>query len=147
MTGPASHLQVKDLMTREVFSLFAHNSVEVLGDLLGWQRIRHVPVVDERGALLGVVTHRDFLRMAIHELKPAMASGSSASPRVNVGQIMQKDVKTIGSDTPLAEAAKILWQNKIGCLPVVDHGRLVGIITEADFVRAFFEWDVETVDA
>ncbi len=146
MSGPGSHLQVKDLMTREVFSLFAHNSVDVLGDLLSWQRIRHVPVVDESGGLLGIVTHRDLLRMAIHELSPALTKNLEQPPRVSVGEIMRKEVNTISSDAPLFEAAQILWQKKIGCLPVVDQGRLVGIITEADFVRAFFEWDVESVE-
>lgn len=147
MSGPGSHLQVKDLMTREVFSLFAHNSVDVLGDLLSWQRIRHVPVVDDAGGLLGIVTHRDLLRVAIHELGPALEEKENKPPRVTVGEIMQKEVNTVTSATPLNEAAQTLWQKKIGCLPVVDQGKLVGIITEADFVRAFFEWDVEAIES
>lgn len=62
---------------------------------------------------------------------------------IQVKDIMQKDVLAAPPSLPVAEAAQLLHEHRFGCLPVVQDGKLVGIITEADFVKAFFDWDVK----
>jgi CBS domain-containing membrane protein len=86
--------------------------------------IRHVPVVDEAGGLVGIVTQRDLLSLE-HKKDPV----------TQLRDVMRTDVATATPDTPLRTAAETMIYNKYGCLPVVDHGELVGIITETDFLK------------
>jgi CBS domain-containing membrane protein len=130
-------LLVQDLMTRNVFTLKPDDDLTTLYDLMDAEHIRHIPVVDEEEEeLVGLVTHRDLLRTAL--------SGKSELPMslqrdilrtMTVETIMIPDVETIEPDRPIADAAQVMLDNKYGCLPVVEDGRLVGIITEADFAR------------
>jgi CBS domain-containing protein len=99
-------------------------------------RIRHLPVLDDDGEqLVGMVSQRDLFRGALAQ---ALGYGQYASRRLldtfAVKDVMTTDVITTSPDTQLAEAAQVLLERKIGCLPVVKNGRLVGIITEVDFV-------------
>jgi len=102
---------------------------------MGLGRIRHLPVLDENGQMAGIVTQRDLFRGA---LAKALGYGERAQRQLMdtlvVKEVMTSDVITTTPDTPLAEAARVLIERKIGCLPVVEGGRLVGIITEEDFV-------------
>jgi len=82
-----------------------------------------VPVVDEQRTVVGVVSQRDVLQRALFQ-----HSGT-------VNDIMSWHIETIGPDDDISVAARIMLDHKYGCLPVVEHGRLAGILTEADFVR------------
>ncbi|MCB0367108.1 MAG: CBS domain-containing protein [Bdellovibrionaceae bacterium] len=140
--------QVKDLMTKDVFTLFEDDNIKFLKDLMKWQRIRHVPVVNQDNVLVGLVTHRDFLKAAISRLAQVEESDESSLYReIPVSEVMRKNVTTVHADTPLAKAAELMFTQKYGCLPVVESGRLVGIITEADFVRSFYEWNVNFTES
>ncbi|RME20048.1 MAG: CBS domain-containing protein [Deltaproteobacteria bacterium] len=127
-------LSVKDIMSTNLVTLDRSESLDIAEKAMSYGRIRHLPVV-ENGRLVGLVTHRDILRAQISSL-----AGVSPSERdeietmVPVEKIMQRDVRTVTPDTPVLEAARIIRRNKIGCLPVVEDGRLVGIVTEADFI-------------
>lgn len=138
--------RVRELMTREVFALYEDDTIKFLSDLMKWQRIRHVPVVDQNNHLVGLVSHRGLLEALATSLS-AGGEGSldgqiSQSREIAIEEIMQRDPLTVGPDTLLAEAAEIMFTRKFGCLPVVEQGNLVGIITEADFVRSFYQWEV-----
>ena len=138
---------VEDLMTKEVFSLGLEDTFNMVDSMMKWRRIRHVPVVDEYGALAGLVTHRDFLKVAVSRLADAdPVQIKQAYKNIKVKDIMQKDVVAVPPTLPVAEAAQLMHENKFGCLPVVSEGKLVGIITEADFVKAFFDWEVKFKD-
>lgn len=139
---------VEDLMTRDVFTLQKSATLDVLEEVLQWRNIRHVPVVDDDGVLEGIVTHRDFLRAAISTLSGIDRNAKTeVYSKVPVAAIMTNEVMSIGPETPLQKAAVRLWNNKIGCLPVVNNdGVLIGILTEADFVKAFTEWDVSLLN-
>ncbi|MGE4298620.1 MAG: CBS domain-containing protein [Desulfovibrionaceae bacterium] len=129
-------MQVKDLMTAEVFTLKESDSLKAARSLMSLARIRHIPIVDERHAFLGLVTHRDILEATIskfadvdHETQDAIDAG------IPIRQIMRSDATCVQPDAAVRDAAQILLDHKYGCLPVVEDGILCGIITEADFLR------------
>lgn len=129
-------LLVRDLMTEEVFTLSSKDDLTALYDLMDAEHIRHIPVIDEEKELVGLVTHRDLLRNALSP--PADLPRNMQREilsRSSVDRIMIQDIETIEPDAPIGEAAEIMLENKYGCLPVVEGKRLVGILTEADFVR------------
>ncbi|HSJ26208.1 MAG TPA: CBS domain-containing protein [Longimicrobiales bacterium] len=101
-------------------------------------RIRHLPVLDG-GRLVGIITDRD-LRLA---MPPAWASNRDELSRAlherTVGEVMTTNVVTIEPDIPMEEAARQMLTNRIGCLPVMEGARLLGILTKADLVSAFTE--------
>jgi CBS domain-containing membrane protein len=129
-------LRVRDIMTHEVTTLKRNDKLTLADDIMQLGRIRHLPVLDdEADQLVGIVSQRDLFRGA---LARALGYGQHAQRKVLeallVKEVMSTDVLTTTPDTPLVEAARALMERKIGCLPVVQDGHLVGIVTEADFV-------------
>jgi acetoin utilization protein AcuB len=108
--------------------------------LMQEKRIRRFPVVDERGKLVGLVSEKDLLNAS-----PSGATSLSVwelnylLSKIQTADIMTKDVVTISKDTPLEEAARIMADNKIGSLPVVEDGTVLGIVTETDLFKIFLE--------
>ncbi len=132
--------EVRDLMTPKVFTLKPGDSLEALYELMNEKHVRHVPIVDREGDLVGLVTHRDLSRTVLGPQEGLPLSvQEDLLRRRRVREIMATEVDTIEPDEPLEEAAEMLLENKIGCLPVVEGEHLVGILTEADFVRYFLE--------
>ena len=131
-------MKVRDLMTREVTTLGRNQTLSLAEELMNLQRIRHLPVVDEDGQLAGIVSQRDLFHSG---LLRALGHGRHASAHVRdmlpVKEVMSTEVTTTEPDASLEEAARLMFEKKIGCLPVVDKGRLVGILTEGDFVAHF----------
>ena len=132
--------QVRDLMTEKVFTLRPGNNLATLYDLMDSKHVRHVPIVDSEEELVGLVTHLDLSRSALGRLEglPLSAERDALSTK-RIRDIMLTEPDTIEPDAALKDAAQILLENKVGCLPVVEGLRLVGILTEADFVRDFLE--------
>lgn len=128
--------QVKDIMTEDVFTLKETDTLSAAKDLMSLARIRHIPIVDESGKFVGLVTHRDILSATVSKLAGIdSATREEIESRIPVREIMQREITTIRDDASLKEAATILLRGKYGCLPVLKHGKLCGIITEADFLR------------
>lgn len=127
---------VRDLMSREVVTLSHNDTLRTADDLMRLGRIRHLPVVDGDGLLAGVVTQRDLFHSG---LLRALGYGSHAQKKALDGlfvkEAMRSEVVTTTPDTSLAEAAKVMFEKKIGCLVVLDGEKIVGILTESDFVR------------
>jgi CBS domain-containing protein len=120
---------VADLMTRDVLTLGPEDDLSLAETILALGGIRHLPVVDGRMRLLGLVSQRDVLR-----------AGSNVSPMAKrarlAREVMTPNLITVRSFTPLRQALRLILDNKIGCLPVVEgDGRLIGIMTESDVVR------------
>lgn len=129
-------LKVADLMTSEVFTLSADDTLQSARQLMLLQRIRHVPIVDGDGFFIGLLTHRDLLSATISqlaEIDPETQEEIDAG--IPIKEIMRTDVVVVSSNLALRDAASILLNHKYGCLPVVDSGKLSGIITEADFLK------------
>ena len=132
--------QVRDLMTERVFTLRENDRLLDLEELMSSKHVRHVPIVDRDGELVGLVTHRDLARGVLGRMDDLpIGVEEDILRRRRIGEIMVTDPDTIEPDTPLREAAETMLENKIGCLPVTEGTRLVGILTEADFVRDFLE--------
>jgi len=127
-------------MSREVRTVTRNDQLGVADKLMKDERIRHLPVIDESGDVCAVVSQRDLFRGA---LLRALGYGSRAEEtmlrQVVVKEAMSGELFTTTPDTPVAEAAHMMIERRIGCLPVLDGGRLVGIVTEADFVRLIAE--------
>ncbi|NIP78608.1 MAG: CBS domain-containing protein [Gemmatimonadetes bacterium] len=117
-------------MTRDVVTVSLEATVANALETIRSNNIRHLPVVDG-GRLLGVVTDRD-LRMALD------AEGRAARDST-VSDVMSAPPVTVDPGTPIETAAGILAERRIGCLPVLEDGELVGILTESDLLRAFVE--------
>jgi CBS-domain-containing membrane protein len=120
---------VSELMTRELVTLKETQNLAIADELLRLNRIRHLPVV-RQGKLVGLITHRDLLKAT------GLKCPDPAKQPLWAADMMNRDVRTVGPDTPLREAVSIMLKNKFGCLPVVtEDGSLAGILTEADLVR------------
>jgi len=127
---------VKDLMTSDVTTLRRNEKLTLADDVMHLGRIRHLPVLDEDGKqLVGIVSQRDLFHGALTQ---ALGYGRRARRKLLdtllVKDVMATEVVVTTPETPLAEAARVLTERKIGCLPVVKDGCLVGILTESDFV-------------
>jgi len=130
-------------MTSDVFTVGPDESITALQDLMSEKRIRHVPVVADDGAVLGLVSERDVLRRTFsQEADLPLSVRLDVLTAVKVRDIMTWEVETIDADEDLSTAAQIMLDNKYGCLPVVEEGALVGILTEADFVKFVAETEV-----
>jgi CBS domain-containing membrane protein len=128
-------LRVRDLMTEGVFAVDANDHLATVSDLMDERSIRHAPVV-EAGRLVGLISHRDLLRHALKGqvgVPPEVERGVQLT--VTAGEVMTRDVVTAAPDQDIREAARLMLEGKFGCLPVVEDTRLVGILTESDFVR------------
>ena len=129
---------VRDLMTPEAATLQRNDKLSIADNVMQLGRIRHMPVIDEDGQLCGIVSQRDLFRGALVQ---AFGYGSVAQKRVLdtivVKEVMATDVVTVSPNQKLVEAARLMAERKIGCLPVVEEGKLVGILTEGDFVAWF----------
>ena len=132
--------EVRDLMSEPVFTLQPGDDLETLYDLMDAHHVRHVPVVDRDGDIVGLVTQRDLARSALgaQDALP-LSTQQEILRRRRVLEIMATEVETVEPDQDLRTAAEILLENKIGCLPVVEGGHVVGILTESDFVRQYLE--------
>jgi CBS-domain-containing membrane protein len=133
-----SDLRVRDLMTDHVVSIRPGDSVERIYDTMGERSIRHLVVVDDEGDLVGVVSHRDLLRRTVveHGALP-LSMERDQLRKMRVEEVMTSEVETTEPDQPLNDAAQRMFDNKIGCLPVVEGYKVVGMLTESDFVRHF----------
>ena len=126
---------VSDIMTREVITLSEEDNLSGVSKGMEHFRFRHLPVVDGK-KLVGIITHRTLLRVAASTLEPASERKTEAfNERLFARDVMLRDPKTVREDTRVVDAARLMWNEKVGCLPVVSDGnRLVGLVTEADFV-------------
>jgi CBS domain-containing membrane protein len=126
---------VGELMTREVLTVEQNQKLVTADDVMRLGHVRHVLAVDEEGTLQGVISQRDlFLSGLLRALGYGSRSKSQALESLRVKDAMKTALVTTTADTTLEAAALLMTENKIGCLPVLDAGRLVGILTEGDFV-------------
>ncbi len=127
-------------MTENPLTLGIGDSLAAAHDLMEARHVRHIPILDEDGALVGLLTERDLLRAAGPALGdlPIGARYQMLS-EMPIEDVMVHDPETIAPDDDLVSAAQTLLENKFGCLPVVEDSAVAGILTESDFVRFFVD--------
>jgi CBS domain-containing protein/gamma-glutamyl:cysteine ligase YbdK (ATP-grasp superfamily) len=125
-----SHHTVGHLMSTDLFTVRPDDLVEMVARVMEWRDVRHVPVEDDEGRLVGIVSHRSLLRM--------LADGppGDGGELVAVRQIMNPDPVSVAPTTPVSAAVELMRRRRIGSLPVVEDGRLVGIVTVYDFLES-----------
>lgn len=130
---------VREHMVTDVETLAPDDSMEAAVILERRHKIRHIPIVDD-GVLVGILTDRD-LRRAM----PSPLTGTDqqtyelVAQTTPVRQIMTRSPTTISPEAPLSDAVRTLCDNKFSALPVIEAGKLVGIITETDLLRLFLK--------
>ena len=131
-------MRVKDLMRSAVVTLHATSTLNVADDIMTMARIRHLPVVDDAGNLVGIVSQRDLFRAAISSVL-SVKEGTQREwlGKVPVHAIMTREVVSVGPEETITRAMERLLEGKFGCLPVVEGRRLVGLLTESDCLRCF----------
>lgn len=129
-------LKVKDIMTTEVFVLHATQTLELVRSLMRIKHVRHVPIVDADNTFVGLMTHRDLLAQTISYLAEVDEDEQEYLDRhIHIVKTMKTDVVTADPEMDVCSAISLLLDHKYGCLPVVSDGKLVGIVTEADFLN------------
>lgn len=132
MGPPCGGLRVSDLMTGHPVTAAMNAPVHEVARLLAQHHVRHLPVVDSAGRVRGILSNRDMLHAHLH-------AAPSSHERV-ASALMSQPVLSVRADTCVRAAARLMFTRKVGCLPVLDDaGRPLGILTESDFVRAYFE--------
>ena len=116
-------------MTTDLFTVHEDELVDLVACLMDWEHIRHVPVEDHQHRVVGLVTHRTLLRLL------AQGKDHRQGRPIPVAEVMHRDPVTAPPETPTLEAIELMKRHRIGCLPVVKDDRLVGIVTERDFMN------------
>ena len=137
--------QVRDVMTKAPMTIDPEAPLATAVAVMRERELRHLPVVDDAGRLIGIVTDRD-LRSAIvapafaeylpSEERRRLRSLATTLENLRVRDVMTWGAVTIGPEAPIAQAAAVMTSARVGCLPVVDGGRLVGIVTKQDALKA-----------
>jgi CBS domain-containing protein len=123
-----SKLLVEEFMTTDLFTARKDDLIEFVSNLMDWRSIRYIPIEDDRKHLVGLVS----MRMVMREYSRVIANDNIQS--VQLSDFMIKNPITIHPEASIMEAMNIMTEHKIGCLPVVKNSRLVGIITENNYM-------------
>jgi CBS domain-containing membrane protein len=138
-----SKKQVRDLMSHPVKTLGRNNKLSLADTTMRTQRIRHLPVLDDDGRLVGMVSQRDlFFKALVRALGFGTATRDRTFQSILVKEVMTEDAVTTTPDTPVPAAAQLMVERKIGCLPVLEGDTLVGIPSESDVVSAVARGDL-----
>jgi CBS domain-containing protein len=122
-------------MQREVVTMTPDERLDLAADLMTLGRIRHIPVV-VGGAVVGILTQRDLFRAAISSVLDLRPSAEREwLGKIHVAEVMTQPVVTASADWTVRRAVDVMVERRIGCLPVVEDGQLVGLLSESDCLR------------
>jgi CBS domain-containing protein len=122
-------LLAEEFMTTDLFTIIKDDIPEMVAEIMDWQKIRYMPIEDEKGKLIGLISSRILLRHFSKINKGDSEVGKS------VKDLMIKDPIHISPETSIIEAMNMMQEKRIGCLPVVKNDKLIGIITEENFLN------------
>lgn len=129
-------IRIAELMTQDVQTLNETDSIHDARDLMTHHKIRHIPVVDEQGFFIGLLTQRDLLKVSVSTFaEVSRQERDELETGIPLREVMVTDIVVADEETDLREAARYILDTKHGCLPVVNDGKVIGILTESDFVR------------
>ncbi len=128
-------LKVSEIMTWDVVYVTEYHTISQVRHMMINHDIRHIPVVDENGFPVGLITQRDLLKSELSSLSVSDPEvGHANEAFATAAKIMSRGIKYARPEDSLKQTGHIMQQCKIGCLPVVEQGKLVGIITDSDYV-------------
>ena len=127
--------KVRDLMSTELVTMAADEHLRIASDLMNLTRVRHMPVVSgER--LVGILSQRDLFRAALSSVLHFRAAAEREwLEKIRVAEVMTTDVVTAGPEWSVGQAIEVMLDRRIGCLPVVEGNRLVGLLSETDCIQ------------
>jgi CBS domain-containing protein len=126
---------VREIMTGSPVTLKPEDTLDLANNVISLGRIRHIPVVED-GRLVGLLSERDLMGAATTEIFGLKQKRKSALLKtVLIKDVMKKRVITVKPDTPIKDAAQLMADKKVGCVPVVSAGALVGLVTTTDILR------------
>lgn len=125
-------ITVNEIMTTDVQTLTTGDSLAAAARLMSERGFRHIPILDDSQVLVGLVSQSDVLAASASNLSNEPAARGPGE--IRIGEIMTRDLATVDEHANLRQAALHLQRNKFGCLPVVQNGKLRGIVTDSDFV-------------
>jgi CBS domain-containing protein len=131
---------VHQVMSKELYTVQEDDLVELVSNVMNWRKIHHVPVENEEGEVVGIISAGDIIKYYCKQ---------SEDETLTVDDIMIKNPVTVTAQTEVVEALKIMRRSNLGCLPVVKEKKLIGILTEFDFVymaEHLFE-ELQTIEA
>jgi len=132
---------VREIMTPEVTTLARNDSLQLVKDIMTLGRVRHFPVVDG-DKVVGVVSQRDLYKASLGSvMKYGEKANRAFLEGIAVKEVMCEPVMTIAPEVTVQEAARLMMEQKIGCLPVLEGTKLVGIVTETDMLKLVVEMD------
>lgn len=132
-------MQVKDIMVRDVATLSVGDELSLANDIMKLGRIRHLPVVEGK-KLVGILSERDLFRSSLVEaLGHEPGKARDVMKAVRIQDIMIKNLVTVSAEADVREAVQLMLTHKIGCIPVVARGELIGLVTETDVLRLFLQ--------
>lgn len=130
---------VRHLMAQNPATLGRNETLDLAESIMNLGRIRHMPVVDD-GKIVGIVSQRDLFRSAlITALGFGRKTTSALIKTITIKEVMTEHVITISPEATVKEAARVMIDKKIGCLPVIEDQKLIGILTETDMLRYVVE--------
>ncbi len=118
---------VERFMAKDLFTVRPEDVIDLAASLMNWKHVRHVPVEDDEGNLVGVVSHRDLLEILAKNL-------NKEAEEIIIKDVMKTDLIIISPATPTLEALNLMKEKDIGCLPVVKDEKLIGMVTAHDFL-------------
>ena len=129
-------MKVKDIMKRDLVTLTKEHTIKEALHLLEKNRIRHIPIVDEHGQIQGIVSDRD-----IRDARPSIFEQHSNDSELDkpISSLMSTNIITAEPEDLVQEVASVFYLYHIGCLPITEDDRLVGMVTETELLHTFVE--------
>ena len=138
-TQSEAAMTVRDFMAKNPQVLGRNETLDLADDIMTMGRIRHLPILDD-GELVGIISQRDMFRSAAVTALGFLEDTQKALIKtIRIKEIMTEKVVTISPDATVKDAARVMLDKKIGCLPVLEGRKLIGIITETDILRYVME--------
>jgi len=124
-------------MSKKVFTIKIDKKLIGVKELMDWAHVRHVPVVNDKDEVVGMVSHRDLLAASVSSIGDHISDFDRTQQlrTIPLEAVMHSPVTTISPADSIQDAARLMRGKKIGCLPVVDKGKLIGILTDYDLLK------------
>lgn len=125
----SNYQRVEQYMSTDLFTVHEDEVIDLVANVMDWKHVRHIPVEDEDHRLVGIVSYRNLLRLLARDMP------LSKEQPIPVKEVMQRDPITASPETSTLDAIEMMRTHKVACLPICVEGKLVGIVTENDFLR------------